>query len=49
MHVSEKKTDKVIIDATRSAHGDWQEDNGVRLIRCLLCPPYKFFCYLLGK
>ena len=34
--MQEKQTDKVIIYATRSAHGDWQEDDGVRSIRVYL-------------
>ena len=30
--MQEKKTDKVIIDSTRSVHGDWQEDYWISLI-----------------
>ncbi len=33
MRMQEKQTDKVIIDATRSIHGDRQEHDWVRLIR----------------
>ena len=32
MRMQEKQTDKVIINVTRSAHGDWQEDKWVSLI-----------------
>ena len=30
MRMQEKQTRKVIIYTTRSAYGDWKEDNGVR-------------------
>ena len=33
MRMHEKQTDKVIIDATGSIHGDRHEDDWVRLIR----------------
>ena len=33
VHMQENQADKVIIDATRSANGDWQENHGIRPIR----------------
>ena len=36
MRVQEKQSCKVLIDATRSAYGDRQEDDGIRPIRVYL-------------
>ena len=43
MRMQEKQTRKVIIYTTRSAYGDWKEDNGVRPICVYLTiMPYLF-------